>query len=138
MGYSGYIEIVTVPALMMKKVAVVEDNPDNRLLVQVMLDPLYEITEYETGMAALEGLGKNKPDVVLLDISLPEMDGTEVLRRIRADAALRDLPVIALTANAMAGDREKYIAAGFNDYVAKPIVDEALLLDAISRHLPAA
>jgi CheY-like chemotaxis protein len=122
----------------MKKVAVVEDNPDNRLLVQVMLDPFYEITEYETGMAALEGLGRNKPDVVLLDISLPEMDGIEVLRRIRADESLRDLPVIALTANAMAGDREKYIAAGFNDYVAKPIMDEALLLDAISRHLPAA
>ena len=122
----------------MKKIAVVEDNPDNRLLVQVMLDPFYEVVEYETGFDALAGLRKNKPDVVLLDISLPEMDGTEVLRRIRADETLRDLPVIALTANAMAGDREKYFAAGFDDYVAKPIVDEALLLEAITRHLPAA
>lgn len=121
----------------MKKIAVVEDNPDNRLLVQVMLDPFYEIVEYETGAAALAGLTQDKPDVVLLDISLPEMDGTEVLRRIRADATLRNLPVIALTANAMSGDREKYFAAGFDDYVAKPIVDEALLLDAIRRHLPA-
>ena len=121
----------------MKKIAVVEDNPDNRLLVQVMLDPFYEIMEYETGFDALAGLRKNKPDVVLLDISLPEMDGTEVLQRIRADEALRELPVIALTANAMAGDREKYLAAGFDDYVAKPIVDEVLLLDAIRRHLPA-
>ena len=121
----------------MKKIAVVEDNPDNRLLVQVMLDPLYEIVEYETGAAALAGLPQDKPDVVLLDISLPEMDGTEVLRRIRADVTLRNLPVIALTANAMSGDREKYFAAGFDDYVAKPIVDEALLLDAIRRHLPA-
>lgn len=122
----------------MKKIAVVEDNPDNRLLVQVMLDPFYEVVEYETGSDALAGLRKSKPDMVLLDISLPEMDGTEVLRRIRADETLRDLPVIALTANAMAGDREKYFAAGFDDYVAKPIVDEALLLEAIKRHLPSA
>ena len=121
----------------MKKIAVVEDNPDNRLLVRVILEPLYEVVEYETGFAALDGLPKEKPDVILLDISLPEMDGTEVLRRIRADAQLRALPVIALTAHAMSGDREKYLGAGFNDYVTKPIVDENVLLDAIQRLLPA-
>src|SRR5229473_4910410 len=107
----------------MKKMGVVEDNPDNRLLVQVILEPFYEVVEYETGFAALEGLGKEKPDLVLLDVSLPEMDGTEVLRRIRADEKLRGLPVIALTAHAMAGDREKFLDAGFDDYVTKPIVD---------------
>jgi CheY-like chemotaxis protein len=121
----------------MKTIAVVEDNPDNRLLVQVMLEPDYRIEEYETGPAALAGIQAKIPDLVLLDVSLPEMDGTEVLRRIRADSTLKNLPVIALTANAMTGDREKYLAAGFDDYVAKPIVDEALLLDAIKRHLPA-
>jgi two-component system, cell cycle response regulator DivK len=121
----------------MKKIAVVEDNPDNRLLVRVILEPLYEVVEYETGFAALEGLPKEKPDMVLLDISLPEMDGTEVLRRIRADERLRTLPVIALTAHAMSGDREKYLKAGFNDYVTKPIVDENVLLDAIQKLLPA-
>jgi CheY-like chemotaxis protein/HPt (histidine-containing phosphotransfer) domain-containing protein len=120
----------------MKKIAVVEDNPDNRLLVRVILESLYEVVEYETGFAALEGLPKEKPDLVLLDISLPELDGGEVLRRMRADAALRQLPVIALTAHAMAGDREKYLAAGFNDYVSKPIVEEQVLLDAIRKHLP--
>ncbi len=119
----------------MKTVALVEDNPDNRLLVRVILESLYEVTEYENGFAALEGLPKEKPDLVLLDVSLPEMDGTEVLRRIRADANLRDLPVIALTAHAMAGDREKYLAAGFDEYVTKPIVDETLLLDAIKKLL---
>ena len=119
----------------MKKIAVVEDNPDNRLLVQVILEPLYQVTEYENGFAALEGLSKDKPDLVLLDVSLPEMDGTEVLKRIRADERLHNLPVIALTAHAMAGDREKFMAAGFDDYVTKPIVDEALLLDAIQKLL---
>jgi two-component system cell cycle response regulator DivK len=121
----------------MKKIAVVEDNPDNRLLVQVILESLYEVVEYETGPAALEGLPKERPDLILLDISLPEMDGTEVLRRIRADEQLKTLPVIALTAHAMAGDREKYLASGFNDYVTKPIVDENVLLDAILKLLPA-
>ena len=120
----------------MKKIAVVEDNPDNRLLVRVILEPLYEVVEYETGCTALEGLPKEKPDLVLLDISLPEMDGTEVLRRIRADAQLQTIPVIALTAHAMSGDREKFLGAGFNDYVTKPIVDENVLLDAIQRLLP--
>jgi len=120
-----------------KKIAVVEDNPDNRLLVRVILDSLYELTEYETGSSALEGLQSDPPDLVLLDVSLPEMDGTEVLRRIRADPRLRDLPVIALTAHAMATDREKFLAAGFDDYLTKPIVDENLLLDAIKAKLSA-
>jgi two-component system sensor histidine kinase/response regulator len=86
-------------------------------------------------MAALEGLAKDRPDLVLLDISLPEMDGTEVLRRIRADAALGQLPVVALTAHAMTGDRDRYLRAGFNDYVTKPIVDETILLTTIERWL---
>lgn len=120
----------------MKKIAVVEDNPDNRLLVRVILEPFYEVVEYETGAAALAGIAAHKPDLVLLDISLPEMDGTEVLRRLRTDVELQALPVIALTAHAMSGDREKYLGAGFNDYVTKPIVDEEILLGAIQRLLP--
>lgn len=122
----------------MRKITVVEDNPDNRLLVRVMLEDHYKVTTYETGFDALEGLKHDKPDLILLDISLPHMDGTEVLRRLRADSDLRNIPVIALTAHAMAGDREKYLMAGFNDYVPKPIVDETLLLAAIERALPPA
>jgi CheY-like chemotaxis protein len=117
------------------KVAVVEDNPDNRMLVQALLEDRFEISEYETGMEAVEGLPGNVPDLILLDISLPEMDGTEVLAWIRGQERLKNLPVIALTAHAMAGDRDKYLAAGFNDYVTKPIVDEALLIEAIERCL---
>ena len=119
----------------MRRIAVVEDNADNRLLLQAILDSLYEVVEYENGVDALAGLAGSVPDLVLLDISLPGMDGNEILARIRADATLRALPVIALTAHAMTGDREKYLAAGFNDYVTKPIVDETILLRSIERWL---
>jgi CheY-like chemotaxis protein/HPt (histidine-containing phosphotransfer) domain-containing protein len=119
----------------MKRIAVVEDNPDNRLLVRTILEALYEVSEYENGRSALEGLAREKPDLLLLDISLPEMDGMAVLRRIRASPDLSSLPVIALTAHAMAGDREEYLGLGFDDYVTKPIVDESVLLNAIQRKL---
>ena len=117
------------------KIAVVEDNPDNRLLVNAILEDTYDISEYETGVEAVEGLADDPPDLVLLDISLPEMDGTEVLAWIRKQPQFKQLPVIALTAHAMSGDRERYLAAGFNDYVTKPIVDEDVLLEAIRRCL---
>lgn len=121
----------------MKTVAVVEDNADNRLLLQAILDGLYDVVEYENGVDALAGLSAALPDLVLLDISLPGMDGNEILARIRDDEQLRRLPVIALTAHAMAGDREKYLTAGFNDYITKPIVDETLLLRAMEKWIAA-
>ncbi len=119
----------------MKRIAVVEDNADNRLLVAALLEDLYEITEYATGAEALAGLQRQRPDLVLLDISLPEMDGTELLEWIRSRPDLYDLPVIALTAHAMAGDRERYLGQGFDDYITKPILDEKELLEAIRRGL---
>jgi CheY-like chemotaxis protein len=120
----------------MRKIAVVDDNSDNRLIIRTILEDQYEIMEFSTGLDAIEGFRKNRPDVVILDISLPEMDGTEILRRIRDDADLQDLPVIALTAHAMVGDREKYLSAGFNDYVAKPILDMGVLFSTIKRWIP--
>ena len=119
-----------------RKVAVVEDNPDNRLLVQAILEDQYDVFEFETGGKALEGIPKIRPDLVLLDISLPGKDGIEVLQLLRSDAELRSLPVVALTAHAMSGDREKYLAAGFDEYISKPIVDEENLLEALRRLLP--
>jgi CheY-like chemotaxis protein len=116
-------------------IALVEDNPDNRLLVRVLLEDQYRIEEYETGTAAIDAFGAWVPDLVLLDISLPGMDGPEVLERMKADPRLRNVPVIALTAHAMAGDREKFLGQGFDDYVTKPIVDPTALMDAISRGL---
>lgn len=118
---------------MTDRVAIVEDNPDNRLLVRALLEGLYEVDEYENGGDALEGMRRRPPALALLDISLPGMDGLEVLARMRMDARLRSIPVVALTAHAMTGDRDRYLRAGFDEYVSKPIVDEADLLDAIAR-----
>ena len=120
---------------MKPKIAVVEDNLDNRLLVQAILEDEYEISEYENGREVLDGLADDVPDLVLLDISLPGMDGTEVLQWVRSQELLSNLPVIALTAHAMSGDREKYLDMGFDEYVTKPIVDEDVLVGAIERLL---
>ena len=119
----------------MKTIAVVEDNADNRLLLHAFLSDKYEIREYETGPAALEGLRGKMPDLVLLDVSLPGMDGLAVLSHLRADEKLKKLPVVALTAHAMHGDRERFLKAGFDEYVAKPIIDEQILYGVIERLL---
>ncbi len=118
-----------------KTIAYVEENADNRLLVRTILSGRYRVLEFATGAEALDGFHRQAPDLVLLDISLPGMDGTEVLRRMRADPALAGIPAVALTAHAMAGDRERFLAAGFDDYVSKPIVDEEALFLAIRRQL---
>lgn len=117
----------------LRKVAVVDDNSDNRLIIRTILEDHYLITEFSSGQEALKGLAADRPDIVILDISLPEMDGPEILRRLRSDTNLSDLPVVALTAHAMVGDREKYLAAGFNDYIAKPILDIAVLFSVIEK-----
>ncbi len=117
----------------MKRLTVIEDNPDNRLLLRAMLEDRYAIVEYETGREGLEALRRDGADVVLLDISLPEMDGLEVVRQLKADPATARIPVVALTAHAMAGDRERFLAAGFDDYLTKPIVDEELLDRTLAR-----
>jgi len=117
-------------------IAVVEDNPDNRLLIDAILGETYRLDEYASGAEALEMMSVNPPALVLLDVSLFGMDGVEVLSRMRRDSVLRDIPVIAVTAHAMTGDRERYLAAGFDGYVPKPIVDERVLIDTIERLLP--
>ena len=115
----------------MRELAVVEDNRDNRLLLKLFLGDSYLLREYENGADALEGMKRTVPDLILMDISLPGLDGKGVLARVRADEKLRHVPVIAITAHAMVGDREKLLGAGFDGYVSKPIVDEAVLVAAI-------
>jgi PAS domain S-box-containing protein len=105
-----------------KRVLVADDNPTGRELVREGLaDYASSIIEASDGREALEKIREMLPDLVLLDIQMPEMDGYEVLREIRRDPALRDLRVVALTAFAMQGDRERALEAGFDDYLTKPV-----------------
>ncbi len=122
----------------MKKIAIVEDNPDNRLLLQAILEDRFELAEYEDGASAVRGITDSPPDLVLMDISLPDTNGEKVLEQRRVDPNVQHLPVIALTAHAMAGDRERLLQAGFDGYVSKPLVDETVLLDSIEQLLLAA
>jgi CheY-like chemotaxis protein len=119
----------------MKRIALIEDNADNRLLIRVLLRDRYEVVEYETGSQAWAGLQQLPPDLVLMDLSLPDLEGAEVLNRIRSCPRLGHLPVIAVTAQAMAGDRERFLGLGFTDYVTKPIVDFDLFLQSVERAL---
>jgi len=116
-------------------IALVEDNADSRLLMSTILKDGYVVDEYASGEQALDGIAQSPPDLVLLDVSLPGMDGVEILAHLREDAASRALPVVALTAHAMQGDRERFLASGFDDYIAKPLVDEQVLFDIIERLL---
>jgi two-component system, cell cycle response regulator DivK len=120
-----------------KTVAIVEDNPDSALLFQVMLEDTFNVILYSTGKEGLEGIKNSIPDLVLMDISLPDIDGTQVLKKIRQDESLKHLPVIALTAHAMQGDESQFLVMGFDKYVAKPIVDDRILFDAINQLLQA-
>jgi len=102
----------------------VEDNPDNSLLVQRALESRgYQYIHAPTGLAGIEMAKQNTPDVILLDINLPDIDGYEVARRIRASGKhqLSYVPIIAVTANALKGDAEKALEAGCNVYMSKPI-----------------
>lgn len=116
------------------RVLIVEDNLDSMITLQAIIGDNYEILEAVDGEQALSIIAKEIPDLVLLDISLPKMDGIEVLKIIKASDELKDMPVIAVTARAMKEDREMLLAAGFDDYISKP-VDQTLLLEAMRKLL---
>lgn len=105
----------------------VEDNPDNMITLKAVLNGRYEILEATDGEAGLKMTIDHQPDLVLLDIALPKMDGFAVVRAIRKNPNLKSIPVLALTASAMSGDREKVLAAGCDDYLSKPIEPETLI-----------
>jgi len=113
----------------MKKILIVEDNSDNMDVLEAYLEDDFELIEATDGKMGLDMAIREKPDLVLLDISLPEMDGTEVVVKIRQNQEIMDTPVIALTAHAMLGDKERFLKFGFNEYMSKPIVDEDLLIE---------
>jgi two-component system cell cycle response regulator DivK len=105
-----------------ERILVVEDNEKNMKLVRdVLLATGYRTLEAATGGQAIELAAEHAPDLVLMDIQLPDVDGVNVLRRLRADERTAAIPVLAVTAQAMHGDRERLLAAGFDGYVSKPL-----------------
>lgn len=106
-----------------KVVLYIEDNYHNRRIVRKVLSSRgYTVIEAEDGLSGLQMVRELKPPLVLLDIGLPgELDGLDVVSAMKADEDLRNIPVIALTASAMRGDRERFLAAGCDDYISKPI-----------------
>jgi two-component system cell cycle response regulator DivK len=113
---------------MSKRILVVEDQEDNRRIVRDLLTATdYEVVEAEDGAQALAAVAKQRPDLILMDIQLPIMDGYEATRRLKADPSLSSIPVIAVTSYALSGDEEKARQAGCNDFVPKPYSPRQLL-----------
>jgi len=122
----------------MTKILVVEDNEMNLDMLSRRLTRLgYEVVGAKDGAAGMERAANERPQISLMDMSLPVLDGWEATRRLKADPATRTIPVIALTAHAMVEDREKAMAAGCDDYDTKPI-DLPRLIEKIKKLLPAA
>ena len=121
---------------MSKRILVVEDQEDNRQIIRDLLSATdYEITEAISGEEALVAVAKRRPDLILMDIQLPIMDGYEATRRIRAEPGLQSVPIIAVTSYALSGEEQKARAAGCTDYVPKPYSPRQLLAK-IREYLP--
>ena len=119
----------------MNRILIVDDNPTNLKLVSFLVRSHgYEVVTATDAAAALAAIQAERPAVILMDLQLPGVDGLELTRRLKADPATRQIPVVAVTAYAMKGDHEKALAAGCDDYVTKPI-DTRTLPDVIARHV---
>jgi two-component system cell cycle response regulator DivK len=120
------------------RILIVEDNQDNRMLLIDMLDALnYEAIEAVDGVEGVEIAIREKPALILLDLSLPRKDGWQAARELKANAEVAHIPIIALTAHAMVGDRDRALEAGCDDYLSKPI-SLADLTRKIASHLEGA
>ena len=105
-----------------KRILVVEDNEKNMKLFRDVLQAKgYETFEATSGEQAVELATEHVPDLILMDVQLPGIDGTEALGRIQADERTKAIPVVALTAQAMSGDRERFLESGFDGYISKPV-----------------
>jgi two-component system cell cycle response regulator DivK len=118
----------------MKKILIVEDVDFNRDLIVQLLEDNYEILTAADGAEGIQLAEQERPDLILMDLSLPVIDGWEATRRIKANAALQHTPIIALTAHAMRGDEEKARESGCDDYLSKPL-DEDVLFAKLAKFL---
>lgn len=118
----------------MKTILIVEDIELNRELLAQLLEDIYQLVFAEDGVAALERAADSKPDVILMDLSLPRLDGWEATRRLKADPKTAHIPVIVLSAHAMKGDEDRARASDCDEFLTKPI-DETLLFQILARYL---
>lgn len=122
-----------------KRILVVEDNEDNRRILLYRLKKIgdFEIVEASNGMEAVESVRESTPDLIFMDLKMPILDGWEATQRIRELPNGADVPIIALTAQAMAGDQQKALDVGCTDYLAKPIIDPSVVKDMLDHFLGA-
>jgi CheY-like chemotaxis protein len=120
-----------------KKILVVEDNEDNRRILVYRLGKIgeFDIREATNGLEALAEVERDPPDLIFMDLKMPVMDGWEATRRIRGMSRAASVRIIALTAQAMAGDEEKALEIGCDDYLAKPVVDPSIVRQKLERLL---
>ncbi len=120
-----------------KKILVVEDNEDNRRILVYRLRKIadFDIREATNGQEAVDEVQRDAPDLIFMDLKMPVMDGWEATKRIREMGGVRGVRIIALTAQAMAGDEERALAIGCDDYLAKPVVDPSLMRQKLERLL---
>ena len=121
---------------MAARILVIEDNPTNLELMTYLLKAFgHDVVAATEGERGLELAVTGRPDLILCDLALPGIDGFEVARRLKADESLSGVPLVAVTASAMVGDRDKVLAAGFDGYVSKPIAPETFVLE-VEAYLP--
>jgi two-component system cell cycle response regulator DivK len=118
----------------MRKILIVEDVDFNKDLLVQLLEDDYQILTADDGAAGIAAAERERPDLILMDLSLPVIDGWEATRRLKANPEVTNIPIIALTAHAMKGDAERARACGCDDYLTKPI-DEDLLFEKLARFL---
>lgn len=120
---------------MLAKILYIEDNEANRMLMRFMLEPHgYELLEAEDAEAGLRMAAEQRPELILMDLQLPGMDGITARKKLKENQETRDIKVIAVTSFAMKDDREKALAAGFEDFVSKPI-DTEQIIETIKKQL---
>src|SRR5881398_3694890 len=126
--------------VMLKKILVVEDNEDNRRILVYRLRKIgqFDIREAANGLQAIEAVQHDPPDLIFMDLKMPVMDGWEATRRIRQMDVGQSVRIIALTAQAMAGDEQKALSIGCDDYLAKPVVDPDIVRQKLERLIGAA
>lgn len=112
------------------KIAIIEDNPDNlELMVYILEQYNYQVVTAFDGEEGIQLIEKTRPDLIMSDIQLPKLDGYQVAQYVKNNEALKNIPLIALTAYSMVGDREKILSSGFDYYISKPIDPEFFIRD---------